>query len=82
MKDELQHYYWYGTLAREYGEAIKETLLRLFFSPIRGLHAAMKKRAPEIVFLYPLIRLYIMRGMLEGKESNKAYPLAHVSRQA
>jgi glycosyltransferase involved in cell wall biosynthesis len=78
MKDELQHYYWYGTLAREHGEAIKEPLLRMLFSPIRGLHAAVKKKSPEIVFLYPLIRFNILRGMLEGKESDKAYPLANV----
>jgi glycosyltransferase involved in cell wall biosynthesis len=78
MKDELQHYYWYGTLAREYGEAIKEPLLRMFFSPIRGLHATVKKKTPEIVFLYPLIRLYILRGMLEGKKSREAYPLENL----
>ncbi|MEM2145945.1 MAG: glycosyltransferase [Candidatus Jordarchaeaceae archaeon] len=80
MKDELDHYYWYGTLAREYRSGMKDAILRMFFSPIRGLHAAVKKKNPEIVFLYPLIRLYIVRGMLEGKESNNAYPLAHLSK--
>lgn len=82
MQDELSHYYWYGTLAREAHYSVKEAILRMFFSPMRGLQVAAKKKTPEIVFLYPLIRLNIVRGILEGKESSKAYPLAHISEQA
>lgn len=44
------------------------TLLRILItSPIRGLHVATKKRCPEIFFVYPLIRLYILRGFLKSE---------------
>lgn len=45
------------------------TLLRILItSPVRGLHVAIKKRCPEIFFVYPIIRLYILRGCLKVKE--------------
>lgn len=74
IKDELSHYYWYGTLAREAHYSVKEAIFRMVFSPMRGLQVAAKKKTPEIVFLYPLIRLNIVRGLLEGKSSKEAYP--------
>jgi glycosyltransferase involved in cell wall biosynthesis len=82
MKDELSHYYWYGALSREYHESVRDSILRMLFSPVRGLHAAVEKNAPDIVFIYPLIRLNILRGMLEGKKGTEVYPLAHVAKQA
>jgi len=82
MQDELSHYYWYGALAREAHYSVKGAILRMFFSPFRALHVAAKKKTPEIVFFYPLIRLNVVRGMLEGKRSKEAYPLAHLGEQA
>jgi len=80
LRDELSHYYWYGALSREYHESVRESVLRMLFSPARGLHAAVKESAPGIVFVYPLIRLNILRGMLEGRRGTEAYPLAHIGK--
>lgn len=66
LRDELTHQYWYGACKRKldpgvlnYGE-----VLRLLFSPIRGLDIAIKKRAPQIVCVYPLLRFYHLKGIL------------------
>lgn len=46
--------------------ASKLTLVRMFLtSPIRGFHVAVKKKCPEIFFVYPLIRLYIFKSCLK-----------------
>jgi len=45
------------------------TLLRILItSPVRGLHVALKKKCPEIFFVYPIIRLYILSGCLKAKD--------------
>jgi len=76
LKDELAHYYWYGACHRRtshvlYDKTVDLTrnVLRFFFSPVRGLQIASKKNAPEVVYIYPLIRLNILKGMME---TNKA----------
>ena len=76
LKDELAHYYWYGACHRRtshvlYDKTVDLTrnVLRFFFSPVRGLQIAFKKNAPEVVYIYPLIRLNILKGMME---TNKA----------
>jgi len=75
LKDELAHYYWYGTCASGLEQILfnkpvnlKGLILRAFFSPIRGLDVAIKKNAPQIVYIYPLIRFNILRGVLAGRK--------------
>lgn len=72
LRDELAHYYWYGACHRRtshilYGKPpnLKRNVLRFLFSPVIGLQVALKKSAPEVVYIYPLIRLNILKGMLE-----------------
>jgi len=75
LKDELVHYYWYGTcsdtlsplLFRRYAD-IRPLILRLFFSPMRGLHIAIKKKTPQAVYVYPLIRLVGLKGIFDGRK--------------
>jgi len=78
LKDELAHYYWYGTCANRLAQILsnkpvnlKGVVLRAFFSPIRGLDVAIKKNAPQVVYIYPLIRFNILRGVLVGRKSGE-----------
>jgi len=77
LRDELEHYYWYGTcfnilvpLLSKKHVRIKPLVLRLLFSPFRGLDIAFKKNAPQAVVIYPLLRLAILRGVLAGRKSS------------
>ncbi|MEM3907064.1 MAG: glycosyltransferase family A protein [Nitrososphaerota archaeon] len=74
LKDELDHYYWYGTCAPTlehilYNRScnLKGMALRAFFSPVRGFHIAIKKRVPEAIYIYPLIRFSVFSGFLAGR---------------
>jgi len=73
LKDELAHYYWYGACHRRTSNVVYDkpvdvtrNVLRFFFSPFRGLQIAFKKNAPEVVYIYPLIRLNILKGMIKS----------------
>lgn len=76
LQDELKHYYWYGTcfnvlipLLSKRNLDIKPMILRLLFSPIRGLNIAVKKNAPQAIVIYPLTRLAILRGVIAGRKA-------------
>ena len=76
LKDELKHDYWYGTcfnilvpLLSKKNLDLKPMILRLLFSPIRGLDIALKKKAPQAVAIYPLTRLAMLRGMVAGRKA-------------
>lgn len=75
LKDELAHYYWYGTCSCQLEYILfnrpcdlKGVVSRAFFSPFRGLHIAVKKKVPEAVYIYPLIRFTILSGVLCGRK--------------
>jgi glycosyltransferase involved in cell wall biosynthesis len=75
LKDELAHYYWYGTCANQLEPVLfskpvnlKSTVLRALFSPFRGLEVAIKKNAPQVIYIYPLIRLAILKGTFDGRK--------------
>jgi hypothetical protein len=75
LKDELAHYYWYGTCASGLEQILfnkplnlKGVILRSFFSPIRGLDVAIKKNAPQVMYIYPLIRFNILKGVLDRRK--------------
>lgn len=76
LRDELAHYYWYG-LSYEAEKDIDVLSLgaRLFFSPFRGLDIAVKKRAPQAVYIYPLIRFVGLKGMFDGRKRRSHAPL-------
>ncbi len=74
LKGELAHNYWYGTCSDELERSMfqrnasaRRMLLRFLFSPIRGLEIAVKKRAPEAIYIYPLMRLSYLRGVFDGR---------------
>jgi glycosyltransferase involved in cell wall biosynthesis len=81
LRHALNQCYWYGTCSDklEYiitgrRMQIKPQIFRLFFSPIRGLHAALRKNAPQVVYIYPLIRFNYMKGIFDGrKKGDSAY---------
>lgn len=75
LKDELSHYYWYGKHFDELAPFISARGLnmwfmasRLLFSPIRGLQIALKKRAPQAAYIYPLIRIVGLKGIFDGRK--------------
>jgi len=75
LSDELSHYYWYGTcydtlsrLLYRKNVNVRAMVLRLFFSPFRGLHIALKKKAPQAVYIYPLIRFFVLKGISDGRK--------------
>lgn len=73
LKHELSHAYWYGTsfntlypvLFRK-NVNLKKIILQFIYSPVRGLEIALKKNSPETIFVYPLIRFAILRGVFAG----------------
>lgn len=38
-----------------------------FFSPLRGLEIALKKRSPQVVYYYPLLRFSFLAGSLRSR---------------
>ena len=75
LREELKHCYWYGTCFNALipllsGKIvdIQPQILRLLFSPLRGLEIAFKKNAPQVAFIYPLTRLAILRGIIAGRK--------------
>jgi glycosyltransferase involved in cell wall biosynthesis len=74
LKDELSHNYWYGACADELESSLfrrpaktRALMLRVLFSPVRGLQIAVKTRAPQALYIYPLLRLAFLRGVLDGR---------------
>jgi len=71
LRDELDHRYWYGTSWKEEDPWIRPILLRFLFSPFRGLYVAIKKKSPQIVYTYPLLRFYTLKGLLARRNYSK-----------
>jgi glycosyltransferase involved in cell wall biosynthesis len=69
LRDELTHYYWYGlSYEKERDIDILSLGSRLFFSPLRGLGIAIKRKAPQAVYIYPLIRFVGLKGIFDGRK--------------
>lgn len=47
---------------------VSKLVARLAFSPIRATHVMIKKRCPQIFFVYPFLRLLALRGFLDRKK--------------
>jgi hypothetical protein len=77
LKSELRHEEWHGfTLPKIYRRIKQEigkqpsttkrsTLFRFLFSPAMGLFIALTMNEPSIVYIYPLVRLYYVKGLLK-----------------
>jgi glycosyltransferase involved in cell wall biosynthesis len=72
LKDEIAHNYWYGACADELESSLfkrpaktRALILRFMFSPVRGLQIAVKTNAPQALYIYPLLRLAFLRGVLD-----------------
>jgi glycosyltransferase involved in cell wall biosynthesis len=79
LRDELQHQYWYGSVVRDIWRRMRREfnvqvatesnlLYRLFLSPVSGLMAAFKTKEPTVIYIYPLLRLYYIRGLLTSRK--------------
>jgi len=75
LKDELAHRYWYGTCYDALNMILvnkpinlKRMVMRFLFSPIRGLHIAIKKRCLQAIYIYPLIRFNVLKGIIESRK--------------
>jgi glycosyltransferase involved in cell wall biosynthesis len=73
LRQELDHYYWYGTCMVSLDPVLfrrnvnlRGFALRWLLSPVRGLDIAVKKKAPEALYVYPLMRLATLRGIADG----------------
>jgi hypothetical protein len=72
LEDELSHNYWYGACADTLESSLfnrpaktRALILRLIFSPAMGLQIAVKTKAPQALYIYPLLRLAFLRGVLD-----------------
>ena len=77
LRQELDHYYWYGSCMVSldpvlFGRNINlsKFALRWVLSPVRGLDIALKKKNPEALYVYPLMRLATLRGIADGLRKN------------
>jgi glycosyltransferase involved in cell wall biosynthesis len=78
LRSELEHEEWHGSKFSEMDRRIKHemgkqlyrtkrtTLFRFLFSPAMGLLIALTMNEPSIAYIYPLIRLYYVKGLLKG----------------
>lgn len=77
LREELAHNYWYGTCLDELEQAlfkrnanVRKIILRFTFSPLRGLHMALKKGEPRTIYIYPLTRLAIVKGIVDKRRKS------------
>lgn len=78
LKQELRHQYWYGTQLHAIWRRIEAeanrrppitrfgVIYRFFVSPFTGLFIASKTRDATIAYIHPLIRFYLLKGLLHA----------------
>ena len=78
LSNELQKQYWYGTQLSQVLKTVEmetgvklpvtkfNTAIRVFSAPLIGLKIAVKTHVPSTFIVYPLQRLYGLRGMLKA----------------
>ncbi len=79
LKSELAHKYWHGTCVDESKQIVfnkpvdlKRRMLNLLFGPLLGLYIAIKKNASQIVYIYPLVDLAVVKGIIDGRRKRDA----------
>jgi GT2 family glycosyltransferase len=71
LKEQIKRHYLYGLYAPwEEGQFIAETKTKrairiALTSPLRALEIAIKKRCPQAIYYYPLMRFSFMKGALK-----------------
>jgi glycosyltransferase involved in cell wall biosynthesis len=77
LKEELAHNYWYGCNSDEverkmfHRNANTQLMIRRFLtSPVRGLQIAVRMKAPDAIYIYPLMRLSFVRGVFNQRKSS------------
>ena len=75
LRDELRHFYWYGSLHHTLepytkGKHASERgfLKNLLFSPKNGVTLALTLDSPQLMYIYPLIQLALYRGLISGRK--------------
>ena len=78
LRSELRHEEWHGYTLSEISHRIRQetgktpyvtkwrALSRFIFCPLRGLSIALTMNEPSIAYIYPLVRLYYVKGLLKG----------------
>jgi glycosyltransferase involved in cell wall biosynthesis len=78
LRSELRHEEWHGYTLSEISHRIRQeigkrpyvtkwrTLSRFIFCPLRGLSIALTMNEPSIAYIYPLVRLYFVKGLLKS----------------
>jgi glycosyltransferase involved in cell wall biosynthesis len=77
IRHEFKHNYWYGKNYSLLYQIMKWKRLTLrsqfpgiLSSPCRGLEIAIKKKAPEIIYIHPFILLSTFRGIATGMKNH------------
>lgn len=79
LRHELRHSYWYGTVVREVWHILRREfntqvptesnlIYRLLVSPASGFLTALKTKEPSVTYIYPLLRLYYIMGLLVSRK--------------
>jgi glycosyltransferase involved in cell wall biosynthesis len=78
LRDELRHFYWYGAQYPTLEPYItgKHTMsdgfLKMFLlSSKHGMDLALKLNSPQLIYIYPLTRLALYRGLVSGRKSSE-----------
>jgi GT2 family glycosyltransferase len=77
LRNELRHFYWYGAqypilepyITGKHASA-RGFLKRLILSPRDGVDLALKLNSPQLMYIYPLIRVALYRGLVSGRKSS------------
>ena len=72
--DEIYRRYWYVSYTHTIDRKLRiksvglnRYIVHLIFSPFRSLDIAFKKKCPQAVVVYPLMRMAMLRGRLTAK---------------
>lgn len=75
LRDELRHFYWYGSLhptlepyAKGKHASARGFLKSLLFSPKNGVTLALRLDSPQLIYIYPLIQLALYKGLVSGRK--------------
>ena len=79
LRDELRHFYWYGSLnptlepyINGKHASVRKCLKDLLYSPKKSLNLALKLNSPQLIYIYPLIHLALYRGLVSGRKRMSA----------
>ncbi|MFB3888948.1 MAG: glycosyltransferase family 2 protein [Candidatus Bathyarchaeia archaeon] len=74
FREELRHYFWYAQCVDVLSQIqtgkpypLRNLYRRTLLSPARGLQIALKQKAPQIIYVYPLVRLAYLRGIAASR---------------